>query len=133
MSRFHLMATLAALSLGLAAPAMAQSYPRTVGTGENAEIDYGPSGPGNLVGGGRVVVTGTGEDAQFLHLDPQFAQAPRIGEIPVTVGSGEDSTTVWVPAGTSRNQLALIGPGGSLPAEIGTNGSFLAGRLGGRC
>lgn len=132
MSRFHFMATLAALSLGLAAPAMAQSYPRTVGTGENVEIDYGPSGPGNLVGGGRVAVTGTGEDAQFQHLEPQFAQTALIGQIPVTVGSGEDSTTVWVPAGASRNQLALIGPDGSLLAERATKGSFVAGLLGGR-
>ncbi len=132
MSRIHITAALAALSLGLAMPAMAQSYPRTVGSGEDAAVDYGPSGPSNIVGGGRVVVTGSGEDVALRHLDPEFTQAPRIGQIPVTVGSGEDATTVWVPAGISRSRLALIGNDGSLPAERGTGSSSFAGLLGDR-
>jgi hypothetical protein len=132
MSRFHAM-IVTALSLGLAAPAVAQDlYPRSVGTGEDTAVDYGPSGPGNILGGGRVAVTGSGEDLQLRHLDPEFTQAPRVGQIPVTVGSGEDSTTIWVPAGTSRSRLALMGGDGSLPVESGKGGPALAGLPGRR-
>jgi hypothetical protein len=128
MSRFTRSAAIAALVLALATPAMAEvSYPRTVGSGENVEIDYGPNGPGNVVGGGRVIITDSGEDTQLRHLDREFAQAPRPGFVPVTVGAGEGSATVWVPAGTDRSRLALVGADGSLPAEGGTSSTFLAG------
>ncbi len=127
MFRFVRTATATTLLLALAAPAMGEvSYPRTIGSGENVEIDYGPNGPGNLLGGGRVIVTGSGEDTQLRHLDPEFVQAPRAGLVPVTVGSGEGSATVWVPAGTDRSRLALIGADGSLPAESGAGSNFLA-------
>lgn len=117
MSRLHLTAaTLVALAIGT--PALANDlYPRTIGSGESVEIDYGPAGQGNLVGGGRVRVIGTGEDTRIQHLDPTFAQTPRQGLVPVTIGSGEGATTVWVPAGTSPSRLALIGADGSLPDE----------------
>jgi hypothetical protein len=136
MSRSHLTATIAVLSFGLAAPALANDlYPRTVGTGEDIEVDYGLNGPGNIVGGGRVVVTGSGEDLQLRHLDPEFTQAPPSGLVPVTVDSDEGSTTVWVPAGTDHSRLALIGADGSLPAAKGVGSAFhagLPGRPGGR-
>jgi hypothetical protein len=45
-------------------------------------------------------------------------QAPRPGFVPVLIGSGESSTTVWVPAGTDRARLALIGSDGTLPARL---------------
>ena len=112
----------------LAAPPDAANYPRTTGTGESVEIDYGPGPRGNIVGGGRVVVTGTAEDVRIAHLDPGFVQSARIGLMPVTVGSGEGSATVWVPAGTDRTSLALVGPDGSLPSPAG--GTLLARILG---
>lgn len=107
---------LAAIGFGLL-PALAAAqpyYPRIVESGENSTIDYGPGPLGNIVGGGRVVVTGSGEDTTLTHLDPQLAQRPRVGMVPVAVGSGEDFTTVWVPAATDWLQMALIGGDGSL-------------------
>ena len=78
----------------------AQSYPRTYGSGENIMVDYGPMGQGTLVGGGRVAVSQTaGMDLEIMHLDAQFAQQPRPGFVPLTIGSGETQETVWVPAG----------------------------------
>lgn len=92
-------------------------YPRVISNGENVEIDYGPGPRGNIVGGGRVVVTGNGENLRIEHLDPQFAQQPVPGLVPVIVGSGENTSVVWAPADTSPSRLALIGGDGSLPAE----------------
>jgi hypothetical protein len=124
MSRFHLTAA-AVAALAFGAPAMADDvYPRTTGTGENIQVEYGPAGQGNLMGGGRVAVSGSGEELRLRHLDPEYAQAPRQGLVPLTVGSGEGSTTVWVPAGMARSRLALIGSDGSLPG--GTGRDFLA-------
>lgn len=126
MPRFHVSAAaVAALALGFGTPALANDlYPRTTGTGENIEIDYGPAGQGNLVGGGRVAVSGSGENVQLRHLDTAFAQAPRQGQVPFTIGSGEGSATVWVPAGLERSRLALIGSDGSVPGA--TDRPFLA-------
>jgi hypothetical protein len=63
-------------------------------------VDYGPMGQGTLVGGGRVAVSQTaGMDVEIMHLDAQFAQQPRPGFVPLTIGSGETQETVWVPAG----------------------------------
>jgi Xaa-Pro aminopeptidase len=59
MTRFHRLAAaaLAAGALGFAAPAFAEgaSYPRIVGSGENASVEYGPDNARNIVGGGAVV------------------------------------------------------------------------------
>jgi len=93
------------LGLALATPAAASDaplYPRTTGSGENTEIDYGPGPRGNVVGGGRVHVSGSGEQAEFHHLDSDFVQRPPAGLVPVTVGSGENSSTAWVPAEATR-------------------------------
>ena len=93
--------TLVAVALLAGAQAVAQttSYPRIIGNGENIEIDYGPM-PANIVGGGRVMVTERGSmgNIDYIHLDAMFAQAPREGFVPLTVGSGESAETVWVPA-----------------------------------
>jgi hypothetical protein len=76
-----------------------QSYPRTYGSGDNIMVDYGPMGQGALVGGGRVSVSQpSGMNVEIMHLDAQFAQQPRQGFVPLTIGSGESQETVWVPA-----------------------------------
>jgi hypothetical protein len=121
MSRFHVTAaTVVALALGFAAPALAADpYARAANTGEAATIDNGPGGQGSLVRGGRVAVAGNGAETQVRHRDTAGALAPRHGQVPVTVGSGESSTIVWVPAGMDPSRLALIGPDGSLPDATG--------------
>ncbi|NKC33881.1 hypothetical protein [Falsiroseomonas selenitidurans] len=94
----------AALVVGLAGAAisttaLAQSYPRVTCSGMNCDIDYGPMGSSNVVGGGRVLVSSpNGMDVNIMHLDAMFAQRPRDGFIPLTVGSGENQEIVWVPS-----------------------------------
>jgi len=90
----------AVLAGGLvAADAVAQSYPRSVCNGMDCTIDYGPMGQGNLVGGGRVIATmPDGMSINILHLDAMFAQQPRPGFVPLSIGSGENSEIIWVPA-----------------------------------
>jgi hypothetical protein len=91
-------AALLAGAVSAIGPAAAQSYPRITGSGMDLQIDYGPMGQGNLVGGGRVTVTQpTGMDVNIMHLDAMFAQSPRPGFVPMTIGSGESQETVWVP------------------------------------
>ncbi len=106
-------------------------YPRVTTNGENVEIDYGPGPRGNIVGGGRVVVTGYGEDMRIEHLDWQFAQQLVPGLVPVIVGSGENTSVVYVPTGTSLSSQALIGGDGSLRAEGAATGNPLARLFGG--
>ncbi len=106
---------------GIAGGASAQSvlYPRVIESGENKDIDYGPEGnQGAALGGGRVVAAGSGENTTLHHLDPEYAQAGRRGLVPFTIGSGESTTTVWLPAGTDRSVAALIGNDGSLPQFV---------------
>ncbi|NGM20948.1 hypothetical protein G3576_13055 [Roseomonas stagni] len=84
-----------------ASPVLAQdvSYPRSVGTGENSSVEYGPAGSSNIVGGGRVAVQYNSRgEGSVSYLDQTTAQAPRAGQVPVQVGTGENSETVWVPA-----------------------------------
>jgi len=93
--------TLVAVALLAGASAVAQtpSYPRIIGSGENMSVDWGPM-QANIVGGGRVMVTERGSmgNIDYIHLDAMFAQAPREGFVPLTIGSGESAETVWVPA-----------------------------------
>jgi hypothetical protein len=127
-----LIAGAALLALPYAHTAFAEGYyPRVTGNGENVEVDYGPGPRGNIVGGGRVVVTGNGENMHIEHLDPQFVQQPVPGLVPVIVGSGENTSVVWVPAGTSPSRQALIGGDGSLPAEGAANRNPFARLFGG--
>ncbi|MGX9964452.1 hypothetical protein ACVFYP_14065 [Roseomonas sp. F4] len=95
---------IAALCLGLL-PTLVQAqgyYPRSVGSGESTTIEYGPGPHGNIVGGGRVVASSSGEESRIIHLDPRYDQRPRGGLVPFTVGSGESTMVVWVPVETDR-------------------------------
>jgi hypothetical protein len=117
MTRFNRIAPalFAAGALFLAAPAMADgfAYPRVVGTGENASVQHGPDAQQNIVGGGAVTVRqASGNDVQISHLDARFAQQPRAGLRPVTIGSGENAATAWVPADTNAANTALAQAGG---------------------
>ncbi len=80
----------------VAGAAQAQSYPRVVGTGDNASVEYGPGPAQNIVGGALSRVAGSGEDASVVVLDAQHVQRPRAGLIPVTVGSGENRSVAYV-------------------------------------
>ncbi len=99
-------------ALSFAVPALASdvSYPRVVGTGENASVEYGPAATQNIVGGGAVTTT-TGHDGAWrvTHTDPSYAQRAPAGLVPVTIGSGEPVTTAWVPAADSVRLLAQAG------------------------
>jgi hypothetical protein len=113
MTRFNRFAAaiLATGALGLAAPAFANdaaSYPRVVGSGENASVEYGPDATRNIVGGGAVVardVAGGGADVR--HFDESFVQPGRTGVRAVTVGNGENQRTVWVPLNAPANAASL--------------------------
>ncbi len=101
----------ATLSLGAIAiqfdpiAAQAQSYPRTIGSGESAEIDYGPGTRGNIIGGGSLTASGYGENYAAAYLDPRSLQQPRSGLVPMSISDGNESRTVWVPAGTDPRSL----------------------------
>ncbi len=98
-------AALTAAGLALAPAAMAQDgYPRVIGSGENQSVEYGPMGSANILGGGRVTVTGYENTLQQRHEDAQYAQQPPAGRVPVAVGSGENLSTNWVPAMPARLQ-----------------------------
>ncbi len=79
------------------------------------EVDYGPMARGNIVGGGRIMVTGMdGMNFDFVHLDMMFSQTPREGFVPLTIGSGESVETVCVPAA----MIAMMRRArGSMPAR----------------
>ena len=104
MTRFNRIAA-AAFAAGLlgATPVLAQdAYPRTVGSGDNISVEYGPAGSQNVVGGGATVLRNraNGEvDANYL--EPDFAQTPRQGVVAVEIGSGESAETIWVPAASA--------------------------------
>jgi hypothetical protein len=98
---------LLAAALGLAAvlPGTAgaqQSYPRIIQHGSmDFEVDYGPMGQGNVVGGGRVMIspsTVTGETFTVMHLDMLFSQTPRPGFVPMLVGDAQNQSVIYVPA-----------------------------------
>lgn len=112
MTRFNRIAAalLATGALSFAAPALANDYyPRIVGSGQNASVEYAPGNDQNIVGGGAVIVRDdAANEVQIRHLEPRFAQAPRQGVLPVTVGSGENAEIVWVPADTAA-EAALAG------------------------
>jgi hypothetical protein len=93
------------LAMGLAtASASAQqvpanAYPISRCSGENCEIDYGPMGRATLVGGGRVMISAVDSmTVQVIHLDAMFSQTPREGFVPLSIGMGENSSVIYVPA-----------------------------------
>ncbi|WP_439597312.1 hypothetical protein [Falsiroseomonas sp.] len=109
--RIALTGTLLATGLA-AADAAAQSYPISRCSGENCEIDYGPMGQATLVGGGRVMVSmPDGMSVRIVHLDTIFSQQPRPGFIPMSLGSGEESSIIYVPAAMlEMARRAMAGP-----------------------
>jgi hypothetical protein len=120
MSRNSLFLTAALLAVAPAA-AFANdgvSYPHTVGTGESAEIDYGPGPHGNIVGGGATRTQQVGSSWRITYLDNSFAQTRTDGRVPVMVGSGESAKIVWLPADQAtpaQAQAALLRNGDNLP------------------
>jgi hypothetical protein len=91
----------ATLLLGAPALAMAQNapaYPISITQGENTEYDFGPGNPrGTLVGGGAVEARQNGENSEIRHLDPRFVQQEPDGLVALSVGSGENSSVIFVP------------------------------------
>jgi hypothetical protein len=85
---------IAGLALGVAQAQAAEpvSYPRWVGTGESATIDYGPGPHNNIVGGGTVRAIGGGENLQLIHEGPVQTQEPMYAH---AVGGGENLTIVY--------------------------------------
>lgn len=87
------------------------TYPRTVGSGENIEVEYGPAPRGNIVGGGHMQVTGYGENAEVTYLEAGYAQPAPFGLMPTLRGSGENIDVVWVPNPAGTTMLATRGFG----------------------
>jgi hypothetical protein len=80
------------------AAAQAESYPRVVGSGENASVEYGPGPARNIVGGALTRVVGSGESATTVVIDAPLAQQPRAGLVPVTIGSGGNLSVACIAA-----------------------------------
>lgn len=124
MFRFVRTAATTALVLALAAPAMAEvSYPRTVGSGENSEIDYGPSGRGNIVGGGVARSVSSGENSELIYEGPVQSQTPMFAH---SVGSGEDAQIVY---SRSPDRETALAEAGVFPHGYGAPASALASLL----
>ncbi|WP_206933149.1 hypothetical protein [Roseococcus thiosulfatophilus] len=97
---FRPMMAAALLAVAAAGTAAAQSFPRVVAQGDSFTVDYGPMGQGNVVGGGRVMVSQSPDGMQLtvVHLDAMFSQQPRPGFVPLSIGSGEGLMVIYVPA-----------------------------------
>ena len=98
----------------LAAAQEAFSYPRIVGSGENASVEYGPAGSSNLVGGGFARVTGSGENASVSHEGPVRGQRPLYA---FAIGSSEQTQVIY--SEQSDRDVALAEAGITLPASQG--------------
>ena len=110
-------ALVAALAAGQAATAHAQdatSYPRVVGSGENASVEYGPAGSSNIVGGGLARVVGSGEHASVVYEGPVQAQRPVYA---YAIGSGEQTQIVY--SASPDRDVALAEAGIGIPARNG--------------
>lgn len=103
MSPLTRIAAAALLSIGFAGGAMAQGYPRVVGSGENASVTYGDQNT-NIVGGALVRGVGQGESAGFEVVDVQRAQNPRHV---VATGSGENTMLTLVREFPALTMMAL--------------------------
>ena len=94
-----------ALLAGLSAQsAFAQEgFPHTIGSGESAEIVYGPGPQRNILGGGAVSVQQvTGSEAIVTYLDDRFVQRPQPGQVAVVISSGENTQRVELPFAAPR-------------------------------
>ena len=111
------LALVAALAAGQVATAQAQdatSYPRIVGSGENASVEYGPAGSLNVAGGGLARIVGSGENASVAYEGPVQAQRPIYA---YAIGSGEQTQIVY-SASPDRN-VALAEAGLGFPSSQG--------------
>lgn len=79
-----------------AGAAQAESYPRVVGTGQNASVEYGPGPVQNIVGGALSRLVGSGESASVEIIDVEQLQRPPAGLTRVTTGSGENLSVAYV-------------------------------------
>jgi hypothetical protein len=85
-----------ALVLGAAGAAQAQSYPRLVGGGEDAEVVYADTSH-NVVGGGGVQATGGGLDRSYSYGTVNALRGP-VGTL---VGGGENAEVVYQASPTA--------------------------------
>ncbi len=111
------LALIAALAAGQATTAQAQdalSYPRVVGSGENASVEYGPAGSSNIVGGGLARIVGSGENASVVYDGPVQAQRPLYA---YAIGSGEQTQVIYSQS-PDRN-VALAEAGLAIPTNQG--------------
>ncbi len=112
------LALVAALATApLAGTAFAQgavSYPRSVGSGEDSRVEYGPGPLGNQFGGGLSRVTGSGESTVVEYLGPT-ALPQQEALFAHVVGSGVDATIYHSRAADRGTALAEAGV--TLPAR----------------
>jgi hypothetical protein len=92
---------LAASLLLLAAGQVAQAdpaYPRLVGGAEEMRVEYEPGAPAaNILGGGAATLrVGENGKANMEYLEPQFAQPPLDGRVPVLTGGQDGQTVVYL-------------------------------------
>jgi hypothetical protein len=115
---FALAAVLATGPFAAASAQEAFSYPRIVGSGENASVEYGPSGSlnrgGNIVGGGYARVVGSGESASVVYQGPVRAQPPLYA---FAIGSGEQTQVIH--SAQPDRDVALAEAGITIPASQG--------------
>lgn len=98
-TRFALAALIGGAFLGGSPTAQAQNYPISVGTGENSSVNHGPGPARNIVGGALYRVVSGGESVTVEAIQVDHVQRPREGRVAVTVGSGENSSVVFVAPG----------------------------------
>ncbi|MCB4825296.1 hypothetical protein [Roseicella aerolata] len=91
------LALASALALGTLGAAQAQSAPQLVGGGNDAVVVYGAPSH-NIAGGGRVLLSGGGDNRSFRYEALQ-AQPGRAATIQ---GGGADRQIVYAPAGSTQ-------------------------------
>ena len=84
-----------ALVLGTLGSAAAQQGPRLIGSGDNAQLVYDNGGmtpPGNVVGGGYAMMTGSGDNARLAYTQPRAVQQGLVAEMQ---GSGDNAVLTY--------------------------------------
>ncbi len=100
------LALAASLTLGSAqAGAEGLLYPRTIGSGESASVDYGPGPRGNIVGGGIALMDSEGENTSVTYRETVHGQEPVRAR---AVGGGEDVSVIYVPASATALTVASV-------------------------
>lgn len=77
--------------------AAAQGYPRLLGSGDGAVVEYGAGTPGNIVGGGRVALGHDGDSIAVLRQDEGIGQRVLAGQVPVARSVNGTVEVVLVP------------------------------------